>query len=112
MERAEEVAMLYGLEALAEMKSGPRELQLYHQQVVDEEKRMTDETTAAPVVPAPRRKRSPNKPKVAEHGAITIKLELSASDAEALLGFLIRTGLTQAAHQTVDALAKAQRNGE
>ena len=103
--------MLFGLEALAEMKSGPRELQLYHQQVLDEEKRMTDEA-AAPVAVAPaRRKRSPNKPKVAEHGAISIKLELSASDAEALLGFLIRTGLTQAAHQTVDAISKAARNG-
>ena len=105
--------MLYGLEAIAAMKSGPDELKRYHQQVLDEEKRMADETTQAAAAPAPaRRTRKPRTPKAAPSpGAIIVKLELSASEAEAMLGYLIRTGLTSAAHQVVDAIAKAAKNG-
>jgi hypothetical protein len=101
--------MLYGLEAIAAMKSGPDELKRYHQQVLDEEKRMTDEATQAAAPAKPKRQRGPNKPKTATPGEVTLKITCSVSDATDLLGYMVRNQHPEIAHQLIDALAKAQK---
>ena len=64
-----------------------------------------------PTAPRKRRQRSDaGKPKpTPPPGMVKFNALLTASDATELLGYLIRKNMTDAAHQLVDSLARAQK---
>ena len=124
-----------------DMKSGPKELQAYHELVLRaernhvtveqqqaHEKGNMDVPGNAPSGNAPangavtggtarqRSRRSDagkSRPKVQPApGTVAVRFECSVGEAHDLLGYMLRTGKTAVAHHLVDALAKAQRNGE